>query len=247
MSEEKNEDKSEPRRKRTEFDDALKGYYQDHDEIRPDENMDYRSLTAGSVGSLILGFLSSLTIISGVFFIFPLIGIVLGVFATRKILKAPDVLSGLGTATAGIALSIVFAIVGLCSQYYLYIYSVPPGYVPIDFKMLAADPKTGRVPPEIVALAEAGKTQGVRVFIEGFMYQTRNMNDIESFYLVPALEQSKFAALTRSPTAMIEVNLTGDLLASYRTSPVRVGGILHVNQEYTNDNLPYRIEADLFR
>jgi hypothetical protein len=245
-------DPFEPKRRRTEFDDALKGYYQDHDEVLPDDNPDYRSLTAESVGSLILGVLSVLTFISLIFIIFPLLGILLGILAIRKILQASTELSGLGISTAGVALSLIFAVAGILYQVYAYSFETPPGYIKIDFTQLVADPKTGRIPEEIIALMpqydDQGNqiTSGVPVFIEGYMYPTRQMTNIDRFMLVPAIEQGKFGATTRNPTEMIEVILSGDLKVSYRTSPVRVGGILYVNED-TAGETPYRLDTDVFR
>ncbi|MDR0337481.1 MAG: hypothetical protein LBI18_10365 [Planctomycetaceae bacterium] len=243
----------EPKRRRTEFDDALKGYYQDHDEVRPEDNPDYRSLTAESVGSLILGVLSTLTFISLIFIIFPLLGVILGVLAIRKILQASEELSGLGISTAGVVLSLIFAVAGILYQIYVYSFEVPPGYEEINFTRLAADPKTGRIPEEIIALTPRRDLQGnlifagVPVFIEGYMYPTRQMTEIDRFMLVPAIEQGQFGAATRNPTEMIEVTLSGDLKVQYRTSSVRVGGILSVNENDTAGETPYRLEADVFR
>ncbi|MDR0609309.1 MAG: hypothetical protein LBG58_04310 [Planctomycetaceae bacterium] len=245
-------DPFEPKRRRTEFDDALKGYYQDHDEVLPDDNPDYRSLTAESVGSLILGVLSILTFISLIFIIFPLLGLLLGILAIRKILQASEELSGLGISTAGVALSLIFAIAGISYQVYAYSFETPPGYLKIDFTQLVADSKTGRIPEEIIALTphldELGnQIPGMPVFIEGYMYPTRQMTNIDRFMLVPAIEQGKFGATTRNPTEMIEVILSGDFKVPYRTSLVRVGGILYVEEHDTAGETPYRLEADVFR
>ncbi|MDR2440624.1 MAG: hypothetical protein LBE12_14780 [Planctomycetaceae bacterium] len=245
-------DPFEPKRRRTEFDDALKGYYQDHDEVLPDDTPDYRTLTAESVGSVILGCLSVLTFISLIFIIFPLLGILLGILAIRKILQASEELSGLGISTAGVILSLIFLIAGISYQIYAYSFEIPLGYVEIDFTQLAADPKTGRIPEAIIALSshldeQGNSTLGVPVFIEGYMFPTRQMTNIDRFILVPAIEQGKFGATTRNPTEMIEVTLSGGLKVPYRTSPVRVGGILYVNENDNTGETPYRIEADVFR
>ena len=264
MSEE-TKDSQVPKRRRTEFDDALKGYYTDHDEVRADENPDYRSLAAESVGSLILGVLSILTFMSVIFLIFPIMGIVLGVMAIRKILGASEELSGLGISSAGVALSVILAVSGIAYQMYAFSFETPPGYDKIDFSSLAADPTTGRI-PEIILLYGYKRDAGNNrvpvlprytedgtlippppVFIEGFMYSTRQMTEIDTFVLVPALEQSKFGSITRSPTEMVEVELLGGVTATYRTSSVRVGGYLFVNENYASGELPYRIEADVFR
>jgi hypothetical protein len=255
----------EPKQRRAEFDDALRGYYTDHDEFRPEDNPDYRSLTAESVGSLILGFLSVLTFISGIFVIFPIMGIILGLLAIRKILGASEVLSGLGISSAGVALSAVIGGTGIAYQIYASSFDIPTGYTPIDFMQLSADPATGRISEEILDLAykrdennrivplhpkfDAAGNMIVPppVFLEGYMFPTKNMTDIDFFMLVPSLEQGKFGSLTRSPTEMVEVNLLGGLKVPYRTSPVRVGGLLFVNENYTGDAPPYHIEADALR
>ena len=243
---------SDTRRRRGEFDDALKGYYLDHDEVLPEENTDYRSLTAESVGSLILGFLSALTFVSMLFVIFPIMGIMLGVTAIRKILRATQELEGLGIASVGVGLSAALAIAGTVYQIYMTQYEVPAGYVVITFSDLTADPKTGRIPENILSLAphrdQQGNIQnGVPVFIEGYMYPTRQMTEIRSFMLVPSVEQGQFGSVTRDPTQMVDVSLSGDLRVPYRSSPVKVGGMLMVNPDPAPGTTPYSLKADVFR
>jgi len=243
---------SDTKRRRGEFDDALKGYYQDHDEVLPDENIDYRSLTAESVGSLILGFLSALTFVSMLFVIFPIMGIALGITAIRKILRATQEHEGLGIASVGVGLSATLAIAGTVYQIYMTQYEIPAGYVPIEFTELTADPKTGMIPDEILRLSphrdgQGNEYPGMPIFIEGYMYPTRQMTEIKSFMLVPSVEQNQFGSLTRNPTQMVEVTLLGDLRVSYRSSPVKVGGTLIVNPSPPPGETPYNLRADIFR
>ena len=243
---------SDTKRRRVEFDDALKGYHQDHDEVLPDENTDYRSLTAESVGSLILGFLSVLTFVSILFAIFPIMGIVLGVTAIRKILRATEELEGLGIASAGVALSALLMVAGVAYQMYRTQYEIPAGYVVLHFDDLVADHRTGRIPDHILRLAphldEQGNSYpGTPVFIEGYMFPTRQTTELRRFMLVPTVEQGQFGSFTRNPTQMIDVSLLGDLRVSYRSTPVKVGGILTVNPDYTAGESPYSLKADTFR
>ena len=240
------------KRKKGEFDDALKGYYQDHDEVLPDENTDYRSLTAESVGSLILGFLSVLTFFSMLFVIFPIMGIVLGVTAIRKILRATEELEGLGIASAGVGLCTLMAIAGVVYQMYLMQYEIPGGYVVIDFTDLIADHRTGRIPDDILRLTPHRDEQGnehfgTPVFIEGYMYPTRQTTELKNFMLVPSVGQGQFGALTRDPSQMIDVTLEGDRRVSYRSTTVKVGGILSVNLDRASGETPYSLRADIFR
>ena len=243
---------SDTRRRRGEFDDALKGYYQDHDEVLPDENADYRSLTAESVGSLILGFLSALTFVSMLFVIFPIMGIVLGVAAIRKILRATKELEGLGIASAGVAISTVLAIAGTTYQVYVTQYEVPGGYVVLNFSDLVVDHKTGRIPNDILRLTphldeQGNENPGLPVFIEGYMFPTRQTTELRSFMLVPSIGQGQFGALTRDPSQMVDVTLLGDQRVSYRSTLVKVGGTLIVNPDRASGETPYSLRAHIFR
>ncbi|MDR2346470.1 MAG: hypothetical protein LBE18_10415 [Planctomycetaceae bacterium] len=241
MTDEKN------KQKRNEFDDALRGYYQDHDEVRPDELIDYKSLAAETIGSLILGFLSILTFISILFLIFPIMGIVIGIIAIRKILNAPEVLSGLGISSCGVVLCVIFAAGGLYYQYYVSSYEIPISYREINFEFLAEDPRTGQINPNVILLADSTQKSTDRVFIEGFMQPTRNMNNVIEFLIGATPERSKFAPPKPTKTEFIKVKLTGDLVTSYRSSIIGVGGILYVNPKPEPGELVYRIEADFIR
>ncbi|MDR1485466.1 MAG: hypothetical protein LBT09_11665 [Planctomycetaceae bacterium] len=234
-------------RKRNEFDDALRGYYQDHDEVRPDELTDYRSLNAETIGSLILGFLSALTFVSLLFIVFPIMGIVIGVIAIRKILNAPDVLGGLGISSAGVALCVIFTIAGLCYQYYISSYEIPIGYREINFEFLAEDPRTGQINPEVMLLAESTQQNDIRIFIEGFMQPTRNIDNVTEFLIGATPERSKFAPPKPTKTEFIRVKLTGGLITSYKSSLIGVGGILHVEPNPPPGELTYKIDADFIR
>ena len=229
--------------KRTEFDDALKGIYRDNTDIQQEQTTDYRSLTAESVGSLILGVLSALTFLHWSLAIFPIMGIVLGVTALRKILNATEELSGFEISTAGVALCVLFWIAGYGWLYYSYSYSIPPGYEAITFDELKGDPKTGKLPDKIIQFAIDEK----KVFLTGHMYPGRKMTGIESFMLVPTLDHCKFCTPTRNPTEMIDIQMVDGLTASFRTRAVRVGGTFSINPDYIVGELPYRIDADVFR
>jgi len=243
---------SNPKRWRGEFDDALKGYYTDRDEVLSDDNTDYKSLTAESVGSLILGFLSVLTFVSMLFVIFPIMGIVLGVTAIRKILRATKEHEGLGIASAGVGLSAFMMIAGATYQFYMQRFEIPAGYVEIKFEHLVADHRTGRIPDDILRLAphrdEHGNVHpGTPVFIRGYMFPTRQTTELRSFMLVPSIGQGQFGALTRDPSQMINVTLLHDRRVSYRSTPVMVGGTLIVNPDRAVGETPYSLRADFFR
>jgi hypothetical protein len=185
------------------------------------------------------------------FIIFPIMGIVLGITAIRKILRATQELEGLGIASAGVGLSTALAIAGTVYQIYMTQYEVPGGYVVINFSDLTADSKTGRIPNNIVELSsqldEQGNEYFTPVFIEGYMYPTREIAEIRSFMLVPSVERGQFGPITPNPSQMVEVTLWGDFRVSYRSTPVKVGGQLIVNPDPAPGTTPYSIKADVFR
>ena len=240
------------KRRKGEFDDALKGYYQDHDEVLPDENTDYRSLTAESVGSLILGLLSVLTFFSILFVIFPVMGIVLGVTAIRKILRATEELGGLGIASAGVGLCVFMAIAGTMYQWYMTQHEVPIGYVVLQFENLIADHRTGRIPDHILRLTphrdeQGNEHYGTPIFIEGYIFPPRHTTKLKNFTLVPAIERGPFGPVLPDSSQMIDVTIEGDRRVSYRSTPVKVGGILSVNIDRVSGETPYSLRADVIR
>jgi len=64
---------------------------------------------------------------------------------------------------------------------------------------------------------------------------------------VPSIEQGPFGSLTRDPAQMIDVTLLGDLRISYRSTSVKVGGILAVNPDRASGETPYSLRAEIFR
>ena len=234
-----------------EFDDALKGYSRDHDAVLPDEVTDYKSLTASSVGSLILGVLSALIFIDMMFVIFPLMGIVLGVMAVRTILKATTELEGLGIASAGVGLCATLLVAGSVYHAYQARHADPFGYVRIEWSDLLADPRTGRIPDNILRLAphldEQGNLQpATPILIEGYMHYTTHQTGLRSFMLIHA-RRGPFCPPTPNPSQMIDVTLSGDLRVSYRTGRIRVGGTLTVNPDPAPGTTPYSLRADVLR
>lgn len=228
---------------RTEFDDALRGVHTEYDEIRPEQTTDYRAITIESVAALVFGLLSALSFFHTAFLVLPVCGIVAGVAALRKILHAAEEVTGFELSTVGVVLSALFFTTGSIWHYYSYKYSVPVGYVTITFAELQADSKTGRLPERIITLAKEQQN----VFIQGFMVSGRTMQGIEHFMIVENREKCKFCSPGSNPTEMIDVIMMDGQTATFRTSAVRVGGRIIVNEDYLHGELPYRIEAYVFR
>jgi hypothetical protein len=226
---------------KTEFDDALRGVYHEYDEVRPEQKEDYRSIGPLAITSFVLGVLSVLTFFWWPFGLIPIAAIILGVVATRKILRAPEAVSGFGLATAGIGIATLFLIGGYSWLGWKYYTQVPAGYEVVDFIDLAADKESGAVPPIAKKLADR------KVFIRGYMYPTRKMVGIKDFTFVRTLAHCKFCQPTTNPTDMIPVSIVNGKRTRYKTEEIGVGGVLRVNEDYSYGQLPYALEVDVVR
>ncbi|MDO5581402.1 MAG: DUF4190 domain-containing protein [Planctomycetia bacterium] len=228
---------------KTEFDDALRGIYHEYDEVRSEEQTaDYKQVGTLAVCSLCAALISILGFFWMTFILFAAAGIVLGFLALRKILKAPEEMSGFSLSTIGIGLSLLIGISAACWQAWCFYHEAPPGYDVVDFNTMAIDPKTGKVPDDIV------EKDGRKVFIKGFMYPTNRQSGIEDFTMVRTLAHCKFCSPGTNPADMISVELEKGMAVNYRANKmVSVGGILHVEPNFKAGEIPYSIEANVFR
>ena len=230
--------------KKVEFDDALKGIYHEYDEVQRDERtVEYKEVGSLAVGSLVCAVATILGFFWKPFVLLGLLGAVLGYLAIRKILRAPDEVTGFAMAVAGTALSLAVGIGAVIFQTWNYYHNAPPGYEIIDFADMAFDPATGKVKDEIAALS------GKKVFVTGYMYPTNRQSGIEDFTLVRTLGHCKFCSPGTNPADMIAVSFQGGMSVSFKANKaVSVGGILNVDPDYASGEIPYSLEnVDVFR
>src|SRR5262245_61085650 len=106
----------------------------------PDE-ADYRSVSGGAVASAIVGALSVLMLLAASYSfesalmmaLLPMVGIVLGVLALRRIKASPEQYTGAGAAKLGVGLSAGFLLAGLGYAGYVHATEVPNGYTRTSF------------------------------------------------------------------------------------------------------------------
>lgn len=228
---------------KTEFDDALKGIYHEYDEVQRDERtVDYKEVGTLAVGSLVTALFAILGFFWMPFILLSAVGLVLGFLAMRKILNAPEEMTGFRMATAGMALSVIIGVAAVIFQTWYYYHNAPPGYEVIDFASMAFDSKSGKIKDEILAL------DGKKIFVTGYMYPTNRQSGIEDFTLVRTLAHCKFCSPGTNPADMIAVELEKGMSVTFRSNKtVSVGGVFSVRQDFQSDEIPYSIEANVFR
>ena len=225
------------------FDDALKGAYHDIDVVQPvDETIDYKQVATLGVGALVAAVFGILGFFWTPLILASLLGIVLGVLAQRKIMRAPEEMAGGTLTTVALILSALLFVSSTAWRVYSYYCSAPPGYeiVPFDSMGLTKD---GDIPQEILAL------DGRKVYIEGFMYPTKQHAGIENFTLVRTLGHCQYCSPGTNPADMISVQMERGHDVKYRANKmVAVGGILSVNPNWRGEagSIPYSIRANVF-
>ena len=226
------------------FDDALKGGYTDIEVANQvEETVDYKQIATLGVESLVAAIFGILGFFWKPFIIASLLGIVLGVLAKRKIMRAPDEISGGTLTTVALALSVVLCVTSLGWQVYAFYNSAPPGYAVVPFDNMALD-KDGNVAEDILAL------DGHKVYIEGYMYPTKQHAGIENFTLVRTVGHCKFCSPGTNPADMIGVTMERGQTVKFRANKlVAVGGVLSVNPDFKNQPgmIPYTMKASVFR
>jgi hypothetical protein len=202
----------------------------------------YRAVSILAVIAFVLSLFTPLMLLNNWFIIFPLIGAICGIFGLYNILSCPFDYTGRGFALCGIVFSFLLGISAAGWGVWLYYFNVPYGYTAVQFLELRPDER-GRLPEHILKLAEERR----KVYIKGYMYPGRQLSGIQNFMLVRTVEHCKFCTPEQNPFDMIGVYCKGDLRAVFRTKMVSIGGELYINPEHRYGELPYHIEADLFR
>jgi len=199
----------------------------------------YRALSIPAVVSLVCAALSILTAFHWSLVAFPAFGIGLGLLAVRRIRQAPEDLTGLHLAKAGIILSAVLGGLGCGWQAYLRAAEVPDGYERISYAILQPD---ADVPGELIPPA-ASRLEGKRVFIKGYIDDTRKTNS-KQFVIVPKVPHCRSCAAFNKPSEMIYVELLGDLEAPETERQIRFGGTFHIVESARFGGVPYQIMVD---
>ena len=203
----------------------------------------YRAVSILAVVAFVLSLFTPLMLLSNWFILFPLIGAICGTFGLYKIVSCPFDYTGRGFALGGIIFSFLLGIAAAGWGIYLYYFSIPYGYTAVQFLELRPDETTNQLPEHILQIAKDHR----KVYIKGYMYPGRQLSGIQNFMLVRTQEHCKFCSPQQNPFDMISVHCTGELRAQFRTKVVSIGGTLYVNENFQYGELPYHIEADLFR
>lgn len=184
----------------------------------------YKSVSGAAVFSNILGVMSALMFIDLKFFFIPLLGLIIGFSALRKIRKYPDIYSGLKMAQAGIGLSIVCIAMSVTTSYAYHftlqrdatayaksLEEVLNSGRPEDFIYLRVPPsqRGDYTPDKLVAERIAAGQEG-KMQLETELKPLQDIIELrkqsQSKYVMEAIEASGFDRLT--PYAFVRYSIT---------------------------------------
>jgi hypothetical protein len=183
----------------------------------------YRALSSAAVSSLAMGVLSSLALFDWWLAVIPLCAVVAGCIALRAIARQNDQLTGAWFARVGMALAVLFFVVGWSRLGYIYATEVPDGYQRISYAELQPDPDVAGqiIPPEALAL------DGKQVFIKGFVYPGTRQSGIRQFLLVRDQGSCCFGGNPKL-TDRIEVTLSDPKGIEFSSGLFKIAGVFRV-------------------
>ena len=204
----------------------------------------YRALSTSAVASLIVGLLSCLAFLDWTLVAIPVIGVPLSLLSLAKIKRRGNELTGLGLAKTGLALSLLFVVLGPSWLTYQYVTELPEGYQRISYAELQPEAAQAgqQVPPSALAL------EGKKIFLKGYVYPGRRKKGIRRFLLVRDRGECCFGGDPKI-TDRILVTLEDPLRLEYQPRLHKLGGTFHVEvQGKAIDNAKggvfYHLKAD---
>jgi hypothetical protein len=191
-----------------------------------------RAVHRAAVASLVLGVLSAATFLGWWFGVVPLLAIAAGWWALRKIQRTPEELTGENLAWTALLLTPA----GYGWLWLVGANEVPAGYQQVRYQDLQPDLGQSEVVPET-----ARQLDGKKIYLKGYMMPPRQLSRLKTFELCPDNGVCSYHTPNPTPTEVIRVTLTGDLMTEYTTTLVGVGGRLHVDEKKL---YPYSMDAD---
>jgi hypothetical protein len=183
----------------------------------------YRALSAAAVATLVVGILSLMAFLHPWFVVLPIVGIVLGIVAVKKIRANAEELTGEVVARAGMALSLLFGIAGPSYQAYVYATEVPDWAQRISYAQLQPDENS----PGLLFPRSALALDGKKVFIKGYIYPGQQTDGIKQFLLCRDRGDCCFGGNPKI-TDRIQVTLADPLTVSFSSRQFKVAGTFRV-------------------
>ena len=216
--------------------------------LEADQYEQYRTLSFSAIVALVFGLISVPTALVAPqnvgLLVFPLIGMLIGVFAVFKLQNRTDEFTGMGAAKFGLLLSTILFFGGFAFTAYTYATEVPEGYERISFGDLQPDPRR----PELPYAPLAEQLIERKVFVKGYVYPDGQRTAIKQFVLVPDMGTCCFGGQPKL-TDMIQVTLEDPHRVEYTYYRRSLAGTFRMGSSTADKvgQIIYHLEADYVR
>ena len=211
-----------------------------------DETKQYRAISASAVATLVLAFLSLLSLIGPTLLVIPGTGLFVGIYSFGNIRRNSDHLRGGPMAMVGTVLCALILFGGSAYHVVTYAFEVPEGYRRVSFGMLQPEDKFSSLPVPRSAIDLNGK----QIFIKGYVFPDGQKEGIRQFVLVPDMKSCCFGGNPKL-TDMIEVKLRDGLTTHFSYTKRKLAGTFKVDTQLKPINgvggVYYQLDADYVR
>lgn len=208
----------------------------------------YKPVPVIAVMGLVLALLSFIGIFVWLAMPLCLVAFVVSALSLWVIRRSDGAFSGTMVAVSGIVLSLLFFASGIGLQVYMYQTEVPEGYQRVSFVRDISDKKVvvenGMMSPP----KEVAELEGKSVFLKGYIYQTKETENLQSFLFVKDNASCCFGANPEIWDRLGVVMKDGKGIR-YHAGKVAVAGTFRINPDFDpNGQLEplYIIDADRF-
>jgi hypothetical protein len=202
----------------------------------------YRPLSTLAAVSCLWGVVSLAALVDWSLAVLPIVGMVLGAIAFRRVRRHSQELAGRGLAIGGMLANLLILAASWATLSYVHALEVPPDCIAVDYDQLQPDPS---MPGQQVSDL-ARQLDGRRVLLKGYALAGRHTQHIKQFVLMRDNMSCCFGGSPK-PTDMVAVSLAGDRQWNYTKDMLRVAGTFHVVQATSADGRRqplYRLDAD---
>lgn len=197
--------------------------------------------------SVAMAFLSITAFMWDVFIAVPLVGMVLAMVAWRKIARSNGDYSGGRLAAIMTFVLPALAVGAAVFHVTSFLTELPPGYQRVNFaadislKGFVVDNGTPAVHPDVQKIA------GNEVFLKGFMYPTKQMEELTTFVLCKDSGDCCFGGQPKQ-TDMIYIEMEPGKMVDYRPGLVAVAGKFEATptMDPTGLNPVYKLTCEYF-
>lgn len=214
----------------------------------PTDDFDYRvvPLTVPISAGFVL--LSVLAFVWEPLVLIPLVGVVLAGLSLRRIRRERQYFTGSVAATITLSLNLLVFTGASTLHAYSYATEVPEGFERLSFVGdISSKEVSQRMDGSLAVDPSVAELSGKPVFIKGYMYPSRDHFGLKTFVLCKDSGDCCFGGNPKV-TDMIQIRMTGDQAANFRTGLVAVAGTFKAEPTVDPTGLQpvYQLECSYF-